>query len=342
MTLPTVSIIIPVYNAEKFIRGCLDSIIGQTLGDLEVILINDGSTDGSLKIIEEYAALDSRISYITQQNKGFGASRNLGIAMSKGEYITFLDADDWVEPDCYRSMCLTARKDNADMVIADYYVESFDSKEKVSSVYKHNFQRKDEFQYLLSVISNETTSFCWNKLYLRQVIDHYKIRFPVRGDIQYLEDYLFCVYAISSSNIISFIDQPYVHYVNHSLSTVNGYQPNLYNDLSAICDRCKVYFANHTANADIMYAINEALIKGAYTCVWNECKRTNRNTLHERLKIIGAMRRNETLVQAFKSMNTLNIMGLYRYIVIYLIMSGMCIPAYAIVYLRSMAANKQR
>ena len=94
---PKVSVIIPVYNTEKYLRECLDSVINQTLKEIEIICVDDGSTDSSLEILKEYANKDNRFTIITQQNLHAGVARNAGLAVAKGEYVSFLDSDDWFE-----------------------------------------------------------------------------------------------------------------------------------------------------------------------------------------------------------------------------------------------------
>ena len=95
---PTVSVIIPVYNVEQYLSKCLDSVINQTFKNIEIICINDGSTDNSLKILNEYAMADKRIIVINQENSGVYAARNKGLQIANGKYISFVDSDDWIEP----------------------------------------------------------------------------------------------------------------------------------------------------------------------------------------------------------------------------------------------------
>ena len=101
-TQPLLSVIVPVYNAAPYLRRCLDSICGQTYPNLEIILIDDGSTDSSLEICKQYAAKDPRVRVLHQANKGLPATRNVGIEQSKGEFFTFVDSDDWVDTKCYQ------------------------------------------------------------------------------------------------------------------------------------------------------------------------------------------------------------------------------------------------
>ena len=121
---PVISVIIPIYNVEKFLCRCLDSVINQTYGNLEIILIDDGSTDGGGKICDEYALKDSRISVVHQDNKGVSAARNLGLGMSNGHYVAFIDGDDWIERDMFSFLIGLLDRNKADMAACGYYVNN--------------------------------------------------------------------------------------------------------------------------------------------------------------------------------------------------------------------------
>lgn len=118
--MPKVSVIVPVYNVENYIRKCLDSIISQTLKDIEIILVDDGSEDNSGKICDEYAEKDSRIIVIHQKNNGLSNARNTGLNIASGEYIGFVDSDDYIKSEMYSEMYQTAEKTDADMVLCNY------------------------------------------------------------------------------------------------------------------------------------------------------------------------------------------------------------------------------
>lgn len=119
--MPKVSVIVPVYNAEKFLHQCIDSILGQTLQDLEVICVNDGSTDDSLAILQDYAAKDARVKVITKPNAGYGHSMNMGLDAATGEYMGIVDSDDYILPDMYKTLYDLAKKDDLDFVRGGYY-----------------------------------------------------------------------------------------------------------------------------------------------------------------------------------------------------------------------------
>ena len=118
---PAVSIIVPVYNGEKTLERCVDSVLKQEYKDFELFLINDGSSDKTREICERYAAADDRVLVIHKENSGVSESRNMAIAQAHGEYLQFLDCDDWITPDATKLLVRAAKEEQADLVIADFY-----------------------------------------------------------------------------------------------------------------------------------------------------------------------------------------------------------------------------
>lgn len=114
---PLVSILVPVYNVELYLRQCLDSLKKQSLTDIEIICVNDGSTDGSLDILNDYASTDNRIKIINKRNGGLPSARNAGLDAATGEYVGFVDGDDFVEPDMFKKLYLAAKHEKADIVV---------------------------------------------------------------------------------------------------------------------------------------------------------------------------------------------------------------------------------
>ena len=115
-----ISVVVPVFNAEKYVNRCIDSILNQTYENLEVILVNDGSVDGSVKICEKWQKLDNRVKLITQENAGVSAARNTGIENATGDYIAFVDNDDWLRPEMFKNLVKQAQKDNADLTFCKF------------------------------------------------------------------------------------------------------------------------------------------------------------------------------------------------------------------------------
>lgn len=168
-----ISVIVPVYNVEQYLQRCLDSIVGQACADLEILLIDDGSTDGSGQICDEYAAKDDRIRVFHTENGGVSAARNLGLDEAKGEWIGFVDSDDWIEADMYECLLKRAEETGADVVECGIYLD-----------YPNNTIEDTRAQFgatgteaIRLLLKDKLVNMVWNKLYKN--ICFSSIRFPV-------------------------------------------------------------------------------------------------------------------------------------------------------------------
>lgn len=165
-----VSIIIPIYNVEKYLEKCIKSIINQTYRNLEIILINDGSTDESAKICEAYKELDNRIIFINKKNGGAASAKNEGLKVAKGDYITFVDSDDFVELDMIEYMVNTIKKYNSDIVQCSFTnLYKNTEKFKQDKIIEQKIGSKD---FLELFITKWDSSLFWNKLFKREVIEN--------------------------------------------------------------------------------------------------------------------------------------------------------------------------
>lgn len=208
-----VSVIIPVYNAEKYISECIDSLIGQTLRQCEFIFVNDGSSDRSGLIIEGYKNKDARIKLINQQNQGVSAARNNAMAAAAGEYAGFVDADDRVEPTMFETLYAAAAAGNCDVVFSNFESEQ-DGQRLVSrcpfpanEILERNYIKQDILPiYLMS----DQLNAVWNKLYRMELIREHVVKFPDRVALG--EDGLFNMQVISFSARVKYIDYTGYHY----------------------------------------------------------------------------------------------------------------------------------
>ena len=142
-----VSVIVPIYNTEKFLRKCIESIVNQTLEEIEIILINDGSTDNSHIVCEEYSRkYPKKIRYINNKNIGCSATRNLGISLAKGEYIAFVDSDDYIEQEMYQEMYEKAKKENLDIVVCGINYMN-EQTQKIKKSIPINIKEKNDYLY---------------------------------------------------------------------------------------------------------------------------------------------------------------------------------------------------
>lgn len=188
-----VSIIVPVFNAEKYLEKCIESIVFQSYGDIEVLLVDDGSTDNSSKICEFYRLKDCRIKVFHQQNKGVSAARNCGLRNASGEYIMFVDSDDYLEADAVEKVVHANENVNSEVVIFNYYKVGGIRKEKCDSV---TTGLKTKEQFIDECFQNLNTVYyykIYNKLYKRKVILDNKIFFPedksIGEDLRFNLDY---------------------------------------------------------------------------------------------------------------------------------------------------------
>ena len=189
---PKISVIVPVYNAEQYIQKCIDSIIAQTFTNMELILINDGSKDNSGKICDEYAKIDNRIRVFHKENGGVSSARNVGLDHAKGEWIIFVDSDDWIEPNCFNILL-------SDTEIADltyfgcrlYYDDKSVTSYIPSCFYSSNRDDIENKLWKLKINKQnfEYLGFTWNKLFRKSIIKKHKIEFL--ENLKFREDELF-------------------------------------------------------------------------------------------------------------------------------------------------------
>lgn len=170
-----VSIIIPVYNAEKYISRCLDSIINQSYKNIQIIVIDDGSTDKGVLILDKYKEDDNRISVYRTENRGVSYARNLGIEKAKGEYFVFVDADDFVQKDMIEKMYYRLLSDGSDICVCNVWRTNGD-KSKIQSNRKDEqivlFNSIEKEEYMITFLLRQVHAYCvWNKMYKRSLID---------------------------------------------------------------------------------------------------------------------------------------------------------------------------
>ena len=206
--MPKVSVIVPVYNMEKYLSRCLTSLINQTIDDLEIIVVNDGSTDKSDEIIKEYKKANNNIRYVTKENGGLSSARNFGLLYATGEYIAFLDSDDYVDRNMYKKMYEKAKEHNSDYVECDFLWQ-YDDHQKIDTGIR--YINKKEMFVTARVVA-------WNKLIKREIILENKLQFPVG---LYYEDVEFFYKLLPHINSFDFVEEPLVYYVQRETSIVN-------------------------------------------------------------------------------------------------------------------------
>ena len=235
MNSPKISLIVPVYNTERFMCKCLDSILSQTFRDWEAILVDDGSTDKSGVICDEYAKKDGRFVVIHKENGGVSNARQSGLNRAEGDYVIHADPDDWMESNMLEDMYSSAIKFNSDLVYSDFYKETNGKAEYVSQ----KITVLDSNTFLKGLFTN-IYGACWNKLIRRSCIQKYKARFPEGWSLR--EDLYFLTTLLVNEIRISYVNKAYYHYVighnANSLSTSKrmpyDYYTHLYSTFSEL------------------------------------------------------------------------------------------------------------
>lgn len=237
-----ISIIVPIYNAEKFIKKCVDSLLNQTKKELEFILINDGSTDKTHDILKTYK--DKRIKYFKNKNQGIGKTRNFGIEKATGKYIIFIDSDDYIEPTTCEELYNKAIKEKADVVVCDFFkVYDDGSIEDINLPSFKTSKLKDNPNILIDINLSP-----WNKIYSTKLIKDNNIRFA--EGIKY-EDVPFVSEALDRANRIAKLDKKLNYYVIHGNSETTVRDKRIF-DILKIVDMIRKYFKNKTYMNDIV------------------------------------------------------------------------------------------
>jgi len=222
--LGKVSVIVPLYNAKKHIEKCIESILGQTYTDLEIIIINDGSTDGSGNIIEERYLSDERVIYIEQQNGGIAAARNRGIEASSGDFITFMDNDDVIKPEMHKHMVEVITETQADIAICDFNL-TYDDGRKMQANYSKTKNEVLDMQsdgvhtyFAKCLINPRSNNYIWTRMYRADIIKKAGIRFE---KVMIGEDTLFNFKLLVHVKKITFVQQAFYSYLQHTKSSLH-------------------------------------------------------------------------------------------------------------------------
>ena len=227
--MPKVSIIVPVYNVENYLIKCLDSLINQTLEDIEIIIVNDGSKDNSEEIIKQYENnYPQKIKYLKKENGGLSSARNYGLPHVTGEYVAFLDSDDYVETNMYEEMYKKATTENLDMVECDFI---WDYQDKTKNDIGQEYATPQQAIEFARVVA-------WNKLYKKEIIEKSNTIFP--QGLQY-EDVEFFYKIVPHLSKMGAVRKPFVHYIQRG-DSISNTQNEKTKDIFTVLDNVLNYY----------------------------------------------------------------------------------------------------
>lgn len=213
-----ISIILNVYNGEKYLPHCVQTVLRQTYTNFELLIINDGSTDNTQNIAESFQTKDKRVIVYNTENKGLSGSRHYGLSKVNGDYLIFIDCDDYIEPTFLEKLYTALVTQNADMAICEYY-EEYKDYQKHIHIQEHT-QTED---YTKDLIRGRTWNVVWNKLIRTDIVRQNQITFPI--GIRYWEDVPFSVCYSLYCQKIAYVHEPLYHYIKSnttSLTSIEG------------------------------------------------------------------------------------------------------------------------
>lgn len=285
---PKISIIVPIFNVEFYLERCINSILNQQFIDFELILVNDGSIDNSLKVCRKYEKIDRRIRVIDKENGGVSSARNLGIKLARGEFISFIDADDKILPNYFTTFYNMARKENCDVIVAGYKLSNCD-KEIIPNFKKNTVLSGSDF-----ILTNNKVHTCndlcfpWRYFYRLNIINKNNIRFD--ENISIGEDTVFNMEVILKSNRVMGIDQVVYQYTidNPDSAMRAKYKPKL--ESSLVLQYEKRYQLskefNLINNSDYSSDMANYYIKNILNMIINNIKSSSSENKHKDIRRI--------------------------------------------------------
>ena len=314
---PQVSIIVPAYNVENYIERCLNSLVNQTFKDIEIITINDGSTDKSLELLNKYAKEDIRVSVIDLGDEGVSYCRNLGVEKANGKYIMFVDSDDWIDSNMIEAMYKKAEENKLDLVMCSYIREFKDhSKEKRFNlpeeiIYKEDKVKNELLRKLVGPVKEELSNpemldalgTVWGKLYRADILKENKIKFVDLKEIGSAEDTLFNIFTFNYLKKVMFLNKPMYHYWRDNPKSVTSqYNPKLK-------EQRKVFFkyiSDFLKENNFVQVFEEALNNRICTSVLGlgliECSKNNKVSGINKIKNIKKIINEEYVRNAYKNL----------------------------------------
>ena len=340
-----ISIIVPVYNVEKYIKKCLDSIVNQTYKNLEIIIINDGSTDDSLSIVEKYKKKDKRILLISQINQGVSAARNNALKCVSGDYIMFVDSDDWLELDTCHKLIDKVEKEKSDIVIFNF-IKEFNSKSVRNLSYDENFDLsiKENYDKFLSVMISPFykvknlrylgLGYACNKIIKKDCIKN--VKFPFEGIQAYNEDIMFYLQLFKNAKKISLSNEFLYHYRVYDQSATFKYNK----DIMLVNDKT---YEILSSNVDIKNLYLKEAISARM--IYNLCKEMNLYIFNDKLTIsiknrIKLLKKEINKEQFKTSIKNIKLYKLNKYMFVYTLLLKM--KLYYVIFWVNLAEQKYR
>lgn len=273
MEKPLISVIIPVYNVEKYIHKCVDSVLNQTYRNLEIILVDDGSPDNCPQICDEYAQRDSRVMVVHKENEGVSIARNFAMSKMQGEYLMFVDSDDWIDLDTCEIAMKNILKNSCDVVMWSY-VREFENKSLIKNIFDtdiyfdNNEACQKIYRRLFGLLGHELArpenadALCpiWGKFYKTEIIKKNNLQFFDIRKIGTYEDGLFNIEYFSKVNKANYINKPLYHYRKDNISSVTSlYKEKFFQQWMTLFEYMEKQIIDNNLDEDFSKALNNRI-----------------------------------------------------------------------------------
>ena len=300
-----ISIVIPIYNAEDHLQRCVDSVLNQTEKNIEIILVDDGSKDNSIEICKNYLNQDKRVQLIHQENSGVSAARNRGIEQACGEYIGFIDSDDWIEPNMYECLLREANQASADIVICDARTVYEDGKiqaDTITQLSGNQILQKSEFtpSLLLEMAGSAWRCIYKNHIYNDKLQKQKTILFPL--GVKFSEDRIFNLYAFGQANKICYIKKAFYNRYMNEKSTVHRFHQDYFEACKKSMDGIEqaIRYAWEDNN-ELQKVYLSQFITGAIGAICNYYYKTSTLRAAERKKMVKGLCEDSQLRNAIET-----------------------------------------
>lgn len=298
-----ISIIVPIYNVDKYLTRCIDSIRAQTYSNIEIILVNDGSTDNSLALCESYVLEDNRVKLINKVNEGVAIARNTGLKVAKGKYIAFVDPDDWIEAEMYESLHHKIKETECLICLCDYYKDTKLRTSKKCFAFEEDVLDQNEIrsQIIPPMIGIEDIvpkysyimGCVWRGLFDRTFIETNKLCFE--PGITIMEDLVFMVKALLKVPSAAFVHKPYYHYVQNPKSVLHSYNQKMWSDQMRVHDLLESSLSEAELEEVMRNRLDMRYIGMVFAALKNETFTKNNQDFKERMEHIKAIYTDEKL-----------------------------------------------
>ena len=303
---PLFSLIVPIFNVEEFLKVCLDSIVNQTYKDLEIILVDDGSPDGCPQICDEYALKDSRIKVIHKDNGGLMSARQAGLRVATGDYVGFVDGDDYIEPDMYEKIANVIEKHSPDMVACNFFLDYSDKSVKSEQILNREYYSREElekeiFPYMLynpPYYRFGVYPCCWAKVFKRELLE--QVLFGITSKIKIGEDAAFTYPCLLKASSLAFVESSLYHYRVNDVSMTKAYDKNLENTINI---PIKILSNAFSGEASLLSQIDYYRLYMFEFVIRNEANENCKKTKGEIKKTFNKFLDDDTFVESIKKID---------------------------------------